>query len=122
MKNAITFILILSLVCISLFVNYYNIDSRHVWNLIYYFQYYFIVFGFIILIWMCFDNTLIRSLTIPIGAYYLFHLIVNIIEIFNEPLKKLIYQGKNINYIIGISLCIALIILPLHNIFKKWNS
>lgn len=122
MKNFIISILMLSTVCIVLFVNFYNFNHKHIWNLVYYSQYYFIVAGFIVLIWVCFKDMIIRSLTIPIGFYYIFHLIVQTIEIFDPILKQAIYKGKIINYILAIGCGGALLIYPLIIYIKKWKK
>lgn len=118
--KVVKYILILSLLNIVLFVNLNNI-SNPLWNLMWYCQFYFIAFIAFVLSWKRYNNIIIRSVIIGLTFYFLFHLIVNVIDIFNHDLKLIMYKGKYINYIIGTSMGIALLILPLIKILQKWK-
>lgn len=119
MEKKVIFILILSLFCIVGYINFDNKLSEDVINLIYYCQYYVIVGLLITLLWILFTNKLLRALTCPITVYYIFHFIVNFIEIFNPELKDLIYRTRYINYGLSITLVLALIIIPLFGYIKQ---
>lgn len=119
--KAIKYILILSLLDIVLFVNLNNI-SNPVWNLMWYSQFYFIAFIAFYYSWQLFNNTIIRSIIISLTSYFIFHMIINVVDIFDHELKLIMYKGKYINYILGLSMGIALLILPLINKIKKWIS
>jgi len=88
----------------------YGLINVHFWRLIYYFQYYVLVGFSIVLLWILFSNKVIRILTAPIAVYYLFHLCINYLEIFNPELKDLIYTTKTINYLLSISMAISIVI------------
>ena len=105
------YISILALITIVSFVNYYKPSA--LWNLVYYFHYYLIAGVFIYLGWKLCKDILTRSLLISLGFYYCFEFSIDLLDIFNHDLKLLIYKGKYINYILGFSMGLSLIILPI---------
>ena len=110
MEKKVIYILVIAILVIVIFINFNNDKFIHIWNLIYYSQYYIIVGLLIWFIWVLFSNKNIRLLTIPIGIYYAFHLVVNTIEIFSPELKDQLYTTKTINYILAISMGLAVFI------------
>lgn len=112
MEKKVASVLILSILLLVIFINFNSRMSEHVANTMYYMQYYFIIGFMIILIWVLFSNNLIRILTVPIGVYYLFHLGINIIEIFDPELKAQLYKTKYINYCLSISMALSICIIP----------
>ena len=110
MKGFVISILIFSTLLLVFFVNFNNDINEHVWNLIYYTQYYVLVGFSIVLIWILFSDKLTRILTVPIGLYYIFHLTINIIEIFDQPLKEQLYRTKYINYGLVLGMGFSIII------------
>lgn len=119
MEKRIISILLLSIFSIVVYINYNNDRFEHLWNLLYYMQYYVLVGFAITMIWILFKGSLIRILTIPIAIYYLFHFTVNVIEIFSPELKERLYTTTLINYILSISLALSLLIIPFLNKLKE---
>jgi hypothetical protein len=62
--------------------------------------------------WIIDKSIITRSLLISLGCYYLFELSIDIIDVNNHELKVKLYKGKYINYILGISMGLSLLILP----------
>jgi hypothetical protein len=118
-NKVINIILIVWLLLIVIFVTNNNPTYQKIWDLGYYLSYYCIVFIAFRLCWLLFYGILTRSLLISVVFYYGYHLIIQVIEVFNQPLKQLLYQGKYINYILGISLGLSILILPLIKTKKK---
>lgn len=120
MRNLVRYIIIIALISIVAFVNFYNVDNKSVWNLIYYTHYYLIVTIFLKWGWTYFKDILTRSLLVALGFYYAFEMTIDIIDIIDHALKIAIYKGKYINYILALSCGCSLLILPILDKVKKW--
>lgn len=98
------------------YVNFNDKMNIELARLIYYSQY-FVLIGFLVAgLWILFKNKIIRCLTFPLVAYYLFHLVIYTSAVIAPEFKEKIYTVKNINYILSISMALSLFIVPL---FKK---
>ena len=120
MRNIVRYIIIIALLSIVAFVNFYDISKEYVWNPVYYTHYYLIVTIFIGWGWTYFKDILTRSLLVALGFYYAFELLIDIINIIDHDLKVLLYKGKYINYILALSCGCSMLILPIWDKIKKW--
>lgn len=119
-EKTICIILAVWVINIVAFVANNNTNFQHVWNLGYYSTYYMIVFIAITLGWNKYKSILAHTLFTVVGFYYAFHLIINFIEIFDPELKKQLYTGKSINYILALGCAWTPVIYPLIIKSKKY--
>ena len=119
MEKKIISILLFSIFSIVVYINYNSETHLAIWNLIYYMQYYILVAFSMAMIWILFSNLLIRILTVPIVLYYAFHLLISILDIFNQSFSELIYKTNYINYGLSIGMALAIFIIPLTTKNKK---
>jgi hypothetical protein len=108
---------ILAFSIIIIFVNFNK--ETPLWDLFYYNQSYLFVAFFIILGWKLEQSTLVRSIIIAIGFYYLFELSIDVLRVFSSSLVEKWYTTKVINYILAISCGLSLLIYPFVKRLKK---
>jgi len=107
MKNIITSALSVIILIIVIYVNF-NIKDDNVWDLIGYTKDYVIVGLVIFLVYKIEKGVIIRCLLFALGSYYVFELVMDILEISNDEMHTELYKKKYINYSVALGICVAL--------------
>lgn len=120
MKNIslIDKILILFIIDIIVFVNYYSMGQK-LFELMFFLPIYTSLMMFFYKIKGCKQDLLRRSLLTALTFYFTFVLIVKIIAVYSMDWYHIIYTKKYINYSVAIGFIVSLLIKPIIN---KWGK